>query len=274
MRMRNQKLPPVLLVSDVDGTLMTKNYEIPSRNLTAIQRFQKLGGFFALATGRSEATAAPVLQKIEPNAPGIFLNGVVIGGAGFPVITENFLPEDIDRELLEFPKRFPKVGIEIFTRDGVSLLQENSYTSLHTQRSCVKPGRVSEDGIPGKKCKLLFLGDTQEIEKVENFFRDEGLPQVHCFRSSAHYLELVRCDVNKGNALVQLAAFLSVPPSRVYAIGDNDNDRELIQSAGFGAAPENAVDEIKSKADLVVCDCGQGAVADFIEYLIMQISHE
>ena len=51
----------------------------------------------------------------------------------------------------------------------------------------------------------------------------------------------------------------------VYAIGDYYNDTELLEAAGVSVVPENAPDDLKEQADLVVGHCYQGAVADLIE---------
>ena len=53
------------------------------------------------------------------------------------------------------------------------------------------------------------------------------------------------------------------------AIGDFDNDLEMIISADIGACPANAEESVKQKADIVLkSTCDEGAVAEFIEYLI------
>ncbi|NLA86727.1 MAG: HAD hydrolase family protein, partial [Clostridiales bacterium] len=53
----------------------------------------------------------------------------------------------------------------------------------------------------------------------------------------------------------------------IMAIGDYYNDLELIETAAVGAVPAGAPDDLKQCADLVVCSCENGAVADFIEYI-------
>ena len=53
------KIADILLVSDLDGTLIGKDHQIPERNLEAIKRFKEKGGKFCVATGRSIESGRP-----------------------------------------------------------------------------------------------------------------------------------------------------------------------------------------------------------------------
>ena len=53
----------------------------------------------------------------------------------------------------------------------------------------------------------------------------------------------------------------------VYAVGDYFNDEELLEAAGHAVVPANAPEELQRKAELVVCDCRSGALADLVEFL-------
>ena len=71
------KLSDLLLVSDIDGTLMNFPAPIPPRNIEALRRFTAAGGRFSVATGRSIASARPYVEQLPVNAPCILydLNG-------------------------------------------------------------------------------------------------------------------------------------------------------------------------------------------------------
>ena len=66
-----------LLVSDIDGTLIGADQQIPQANRDAIAQYCAAGGRFAIASGRTRGTAHLVLDQITPTAPSIFINGVV-----------------------------------------------------------------------------------------------------------------------------------------------------------------------------------------------------
>jgi hydroxymethylpyrimidine pyrophosphatase-like HAD family hydrolase len=54
----------------------------------------------------------------------------------------------------------------------------------------------------------------------------------------------------------------------VMAIVDNGNDIEMLQSAGYGVAMENGIDELKQIADWVTASCEEDGVAVAIESVL------
>ena len=62
-------LSGILLVSDLDGTLIGENFVVPQRNLDAIARFQQEGGSFAIATGRSILSGGHYAELTHPKGP-------------------------------------------------------------------------------------------------------------------------------------------------------------------------------------------------------------
>ena len=65
----------ILLVSDIDGTLIDSQYRIPERNREAIQRWMAQGGGFAIATGRSWESVEKCLGDLRVNRPCVLANG-------------------------------------------------------------------------------------------------------------------------------------------------------------------------------------------------------
>ena len=88
--------------------------------------------------------------------------------------------------------------------------------------------------------------------------------------SSMRYLEFNAPGVNKGQALAWLARYLGIPLEKTIAIGDNENDMEMIKMAGLGIAVQNALPDVKEAADVVTTkDFSQGAVAEAIERFVL-----
>ena len=71
-------LKDILLITDMDGTLLGRDFKIPQRNIEAVHRFMDQGGNFAIATGRSKMSGAQYFRQTNPNAPCVLLNGAVL----------------------------------------------------------------------------------------------------------------------------------------------------------------------------------------------------
>jgi len=57
--------------------------------------------------------------------------------------------------------------------------------------------------------------------------------------------------ISKGSALAGLAPLLSLTPGDFIAVGDSDNDLEMLEVAGFGITMANGSKKLKKMADLV-----------------------
>ena len=257
-----------LLVSDIDGTLIGDDQRIPQANLDAIARYCASGGRFAIASGRTRGTAHLVLDQITPTAPSIFINGVEIYDlqADRPLYRK-FLDPGLDDALRDYGRRFPEAAALIFTPDGVFVIGGNQWTAQHDVLTGIRSIPTTWETMPAQKFKVLFMADEPVIARMEAYCAAQADPRVTSNRSWPTYFELLPCGGTKGDALRELSRRMGIPPERCIAIGDYDNDAEMLRVAGISAAPANASALAKSVARYHVCDCNQGAVADLLRRL-------
>lgn len=258
----------IFVISDLDGTLLGSDKTIPKRNLEAIARFQSKGGRFAIATGRSVITGAPYIDAVSPNGPSVVLNGTIIYDSAEQKILWN-LPLNTDNTIKYVKiirERFSGTGIEIYSTDSVGVLKVNPYVTRHLSKENLLK---SDPNIFNSRtlCKVLFMDDADVIQKMVAFTETFEHEDVRFVLSCENYLEMLPTQADKGSALKRIISSCGFPMENVYAIGDYYNDIELLQAAGFAAMPQNSPDELKKYADMVVCDCSEGAVADLIEYI-------
>ena len=72
------KYSGILLVSDLDGTLLDKDSRLSDENAEAVNEFMRQGGKFAFASGRYFSNLKAFMNKIRPNVPSITSNGQMI----------------------------------------------------------------------------------------------------------------------------------------------------------------------------------------------------
>ena len=257
-----------LLVSDIDGTLLYGGVLIPPRNDEAIHRVQQGGGLFALATGRAWQSTAPLLELLQPKAPGIFVNGASRYDASRgDVVDETFLDPAADSFLAEMFARFPTAAMEIFTRSELCVARENGYSAYH-QRVTVAPQRkVQICALPEEKYKVLWMDDPENVEQMRLWYEANAPQSLSAFRSCAQYFEIMPKGTDKGSGLCRLRELLGIPKEDSCAIGEYENDIAMLNNAGISAAPSSGDKSAKQAAQVVVGDCTGGAVADFINYL-------
>jgi Cof subfamily protein (haloacid dehalogenase superfamily) len=261
-------LSGILLITDLDGTLVTDMKNIPERNITAIRRFVKKGGRFAFATGRSVMGTFKYAAQVPLNAPCIVYNGAGI----FDFQTEKmlwsqYLPRESAGIIKAVRTSFPDVGIEAYSDGYVYSINQNKYSKEHIVIGALSGYDKYGEEAPENLNKILFTCDNERLKEVAVYL--EKLEHTGCAYvfSAPIYFEVLPDGVSKGTTAKLLADMLDIRHDKIMGIGDYYNDLELIEISAFGAVPSGAPDDMKRAADLVVGKCEDGAVADFIEYL-------
>lgn len=258
----------ILLVSDLDGTLIGDAFQVPERNQKALRRFQQGGGRFAIATGRALDSAARYAELTYPNAPCIVLNGTMIYDFGRrEVLWQHPLFPGAKKYVEKIQRRFPQIGTEICTEQAIHVVQENQYIRNHLSHEHICHHTCSIDQVQGTWYKVFFAMDSQWMPEIQGFVKTFSHKEVRFVPSSKNYYEMLPKDTDKGKALQKLTDLLGLRKENSYAVGDYYNDIELLSAAGMAVVPSNAPMEIQKIADCVVCHCRDGAVADAIAWI-------
>ncbi|MBQ5324002.1 MAG: HAD hydrolase family protein, partial [Oscillospiraceae bacterium] len=124
------RIEDILVVSDLDNTLLTAEEGIPEFNLQMIKKFQHLGGNFTVATGRSIESVAHYLNQMELSTPAITYNGGIIYDYKSKIfLLKETLPESAKQALELIRQNFPDVGTEIMCDNNrLYMIRENAYT--------------------------------------------------------------------------------------------------------------------------------------------------
>jgi Cof subfamily protein (haloacid dehalogenase superfamily) len=109
--------------------------------------------------------------------------------------------------------------------------------------------------------KLVAVGDPDELDALEAELKPRFAGQLFVSKSLPHFLEFAHPDVSKGSGLAFVAERLGFTPAETVACGDGENDRELLDWAGFGVAVANAHRDILARAQLVVPSVDEEGVA-------------
>ena len=120
--------------------------------------------------------------------------------------------------------------------------------------------------------KLNLFSATPELR--EYFVQALSHLPLEMARAEDTSLELSPKNVSKGSGLLKLCQYLSIPVEHTIAVGDSDNDMEILKTAGLSVAMGNARPHIKELSDVVVADNDHGGCAEAIyEYLLLSLIH-
>ena len=83
-------------------------------------------------------------------------------------------------------------------------------------------------------------------------------------------LEFVLPEATKGKALFRMKEWFARRGEtvRIIAVGDYENDLDMLRAADVSACPANAIDLIKQNARMRLCDHNDGCIADLVDRLL------
>ena len=113
--------------------------------------------------------------------------------------------------------------------------------------------------------KLVAVGDPAALDELEAELTPRFAGRLFISKSLPYFLEFAHPDVSKGSGLEYVAGRLGFRPEETVACGDGENDRELLDWAGFGVAVANAHEDVLARADLVVPSVQEEGVAVLLE---------
>jgi Cof subfamily protein (haloacid dehalogenase superfamily) len=113
--------------------------------------------------------------------------------------------------------------------------------------------------------KLVAVGDPDALDELERKLKPRFAGRLFISKSLPYFLEFAHPDVSKGSGLEFVADRLGFGPEETVACGDGENDRELLDWAGFGVAVANAHPDVLARADLVVPSVQEEGVASLLE---------
>ncbi|OYD08510.1 HAD family hydrolase [Paludifilum halophilum] len=257
-----------MLVSDIDGTIVTAAKEIPEENRQSIDAFRRRGGRFTLATGRSYREAKRFIHELKVDLPVILCNGGLIYEPAsdqlHPVAT---LERKTVFELVEQLSRLTvDTDIFIYTLDKIYA----TGISPSTEAALEQGEGLSLELIPSYNdlpqvpwLKLVAVAEEEAMPHLHDWSKTYG-DSLEFVQSSANYFEIMPKNISKGNALTKLARRFHLEPRQCAAIGDHLNDLSMIQIAGTNAAVANAHPHLIHAAKNLVPSNEEAGVSHFI----------
>jgi 5-amino-6-(5-phospho-D-ribitylamino)uracil phosphatase len=282
----NGWVPIQLIAMDLDGTLLNGQSQLPPENARAIAEAATRGIEIVIVTGRRYHSARAIAAALPCDAHLIVSNGALIKSPAGETQYRQLLPASTARQVLESTAEFRSCAGVIFDRpfakqvifervdwDGPVV---GDYLRTHRQYVAeVAPLTAcldEEDPV-----EILFLDGCARIERAKKAL--EALPIADDFtlalteypHKNLSMLDVLGRGVNKGVALAELTRLRGIPRQNIMAMGDNWNDREMLEYAGLPVVMSNSVPELKTFGWAVTLSNEQAGVAAAIDKHVLQV---
>ena len=241
-----------LVVTDIDGTIYTPEKGITNEVKHCLQNLTQKGVHVAIATGRTYGSAKWIADNVGIECPLICYQGGLVKTYEGNIIDVKYLNEKIAREIIEdFRKR--NIHLNVYIEDKLYVEEDDDYIKDYIGDKGIDYYKVdSFDELDFSKLnKMLAINyDSKFIDELIDELQKK-YPQIYVVKSFAYFCEIANKEATKGNAIKILADLYGITTDEVLAIGDNNNDIEMVETAGVGVAMGNGTEEIKKRADFV-----------------------
>ena len=273
-----------LLALDVDGTLLDPSGELRPTVRDTVMAVQQRGLQVVLCTGRRFRTARPLAQALQLNAPLVVHNGALVKDlASGQTLQQSYIPIDVYHQALALLRRLssPMVYIDAF-HENVDILTESMERAHPFQRAYLTDQlahcRIVDDitsPLSHGVVLLSIMADGASLQAlrpvVEQTLGSRG--RVHLLMNKnyqGYILEILQAGVSKWQALHELAVQQGIAPEEIIAVGDDQNDLDMIRHAGLGIAMGNAVDAVKEAADAITGSNAEDGLVQALERFVLQ----
>lgn len=263
-----------LVVADIDGTLLD-SAGAPSRGaLDAIRKLHQQGIGFSLCSGRGDPGIRPFVEMLEIHMPYIVSGGAaIINPNDRSVLVQHGLDQNQFRAVAQYGEAtgcnmvfHTPLQLFVFSTDDfwqsvcqTKWLDVGGWQNLFRTQSW-------QELWPRTIIRIDFFNHLDRLAQLAGEVNGLG-QRVHAYHMP-HNLEISDISVNKGSALLELAALLHIPINQVLSIGDNVNDISMLESAGVGVAMQNSIPQVIHRADLLAPSNDEGGLATVIEHLL------
>lgn len=262
-----------LIALDIDGTLLKNDHTLSERNLAVLKKALAAGVQIVLATGKTRTATESLLKTLALKTPMVAIQGLIVFNADGSIQHQSTLEKQVLRRVVQYAELN---GYDVIAYNGNRLLVKRlaPHLSAITKYHEPEPEAVgSLLNVIGSTPinKLVLLGADIRKMKALRWQLEQQVGDQVSFTTTAMLdsLEVLPKGASKGNGLRLLLKGMHVDPAKVMAIGDAENDIEMLKLVGLGVAVGNASEQVKSVAKFVVASNEDDGVAEAIERFVL-----
>ena len=256
-----------LIAVDIDGTLLNSKREVTPAVAKAVKNARQAGVKVVIATGRPIAGVETLLEELDlrhPNDYVITFNGGLVQdtSTGDQIIREPMSYEDYME--LQLLSRQLNIHFHAITKEGIYTANRNigRYT-VHEASLVHMPlyYRTTEEMADKEIIKMMMIDEPEVLDEAITRIPKELYNRFTIVKSTPFYLEFMPKTVSKGAAVLHLADKLGLSKDELMAIGDEENDRAMLEVVGNPVVMGNGTPAIKKIAKYITKSNDEDGVA-------------
>ena len=259
-----------LVVSDVDGTLLTKDKVLTDGARAAVRRLHEAGIGFTITSSRPTIGMRFLVEPLAITLPLGAFNGSAIVDSRLNPIEQHLIPASAAEHSIGVLDEFG-VDIWLFTSDKWLTRNGDGEYVPNEKRAIRADPIVVDDFAPylSAACKIVGASaDFELLKRCEVAMLKAVGAQATAVRSQSYYLDVTPPGCDKGTFVQAIARHLAISTDAVATIGDMENDLAMFRNSGMSIAMGNATDDIKQVATHVTASNEDEGFAKAIEMIL------
>lgn len=264
-----------LVAIDIDGTLLNSHGKITDKVFESIKRAKDYGVHIALCSGRPNYGLLPVINCLPKDSVEFVIahNGALVQEVktGKIISAEVLSKQDFE----QFAEIAAKLNAHLCFHglEGMYTLGREVNASIADNVIVQNTTLKILDDITGPlqhnilKCQFLE-DDPTKIDEIMALIPKQLYQDFYIVRSVIDNLEIMNRTVNKWHGISQLAKYLNIDDEDTIGIGDEENDREMLENVALSIVMENGNQALKSIATIITKSNDESGVAYALENYI------
>ncbi|WP_291853460.1 HAD family hydrolase [Bradyrhizobium sp.] len=239
-----------LVVSDVDGTLLTDDKSLTDGAKAAVRKLHAAGIGFSIVSSRPTIGMGFLVEPLAIALPIGAFNGSSTVDAGLKPIEQHLIAPEVAKRSLDVLDAFG-VDIWLFTNDRWYTRNRAGEYVASEQHAIKAHPTVIADFAPhlSQACKIVGASsDAALLQRCEAAMKQAVGREATAVRSQTYYLDVTPPGHDKGTFVEGLSKRLGISTDAVATIGDMENDLPMFARSGVSFAMGNAAYEIKKRA--------------------------
>jgi Cof subfamily protein (haloacid dehalogenase superfamily) len=259
-----------LVVSDVDGTLVTKDKSLTDAAKRAVQRLKDAGIGFTITSSRPAIGMRFLIEPLGIALPVGPFNGSSIVDPQLHPVEQHVIPAETAKRCVDLLDKYG-VDIWLFTNEKWFVRSGDGEYVSHEQHTIRADPTIVQDFTPhlSTACKIVGASsDEPLLRRCEAEMQKVVGTQATAVRSQTYYLDVTPPGCDKGTFVQAMAKRLNISTDAVATIGDMQNDLAMFKKSGISIAMGNATDDVKKQATHVTTSNENEGFAGAIDMIL------
>jgi Cof subfamily protein (haloacid dehalogenase superfamily) len=271
-----------LLAIDIDGTLLDSKGRVPAANLAAIHRAAAGGVRVVIATGRSFHFALQALGGLPDDLTLLVYNGAIARTRAGETLLRRLMPQAVAREVLGATLEWRHEAACVFDRpsagqlvyDRMDWTGPNRAGFMRRNAGIIQAVDRIEDALSEDPVQVTFNGGVKTMRDIAAALATHPVASqlevtlTEYLHRDFSMVDVCGAGVTKGSGLAEVAAQFGIAQAAVMAVGDNHNDRDMLEWAGTPFVMGNAEPELKQPGFHVTGTNDEAGLAQAIDRYI------